>query len=88
MFNNVAIAAKHAQREHGLHRCVLGWLLAGEGREEQAAVRHTYSLHALCRAWSPPPNISPVLSVPRILIVDWDIHHGQGIQYIFEDDPR
>nr|XP_045007912.1 polyamine deacetylase HDAC10 isoform X2 [Jaculus jaculus] len=23
----------------------------------------------------------------RILIVDWDIHHGQGIQYIFEDDP-
>ncbi|XP_045691086.1 polyamine deacetylase HDAC10 isoform X4 [Phyllostomus hastatus] len=42
MFNNVAIAAKHAQQEHGLH---------------------------------------------RILIVDWDIHHGQGIQYIFEDDP-
>ncbi|XP_069832911.1 polyamine deacetylase HDAC10 [Dendropsophus ebraccatus] len=25
--------------------------------------------------------------VQRILIVDWDIHHGQGIQYIFEDDP-
>uniref|UniRef100_H3AE47 Protein deacetylase HDAC6 n=1 Tax=Latimeria chalumnae TaxID=7897 RepID=H3AE47_LATCH len=23
----------------------------------------------------------------RILIVDWDSHHGQGIQYIFEDDP-
>ncbi|XP_040843605.1 polyamine deacetylase HDAC10 isoform X6 [Ochotona curzoniae] len=23
----------------------------------------------------------------RILIVDWDIHHGQGIQYTFEDDP-
>ncbi|XP_005335088.2 polyamine deacetylase HDAC10 isoform X1 [Ictidomys tridecemlineatus] len=23
----------------------------------------------------------------RILIVDWDVHHGQGIQYIFEDDP-
>lgn len=42
MFNNVAVAAKHAQQEHGLH---------------------------------------------RILIVDWDIHHGQGIQYIFEDDP-
>ncbi|XP_056429723.1 polyamine deacetylase HDAC10 isoform X2 [Hyla sarda] len=25
--------------------------------------------------------------VQRILIVDWDIHHGQGIQYIFENDP-
>uniref|UniRef100_A0A2K6FH71 Histone deacetylase 10 n=1 Tax=Propithecus coquereli TaxID=379532 RepID=A0A2K6FH71_PROCO len=23
----------------------------------------------------------------RVLVVDWDIHHGQGIQYIFEDDP-
>lgn len=42
VFNNVAIAAKHAQQTHGLH---------------------------------------------RILIVDWDIHHGQGIQYTFEDDP-
>ncbi|XP_034841931.1 polyamine deacetylase HDAC10 isoform X7 [Mirounga leonina] len=42
VFNNVAIAAKHAQQKHGLQ---------------------------------------------RILIVDWDVHHGQGIQYIFEDDP-
>uniref|UniRef100_A0A4W2FD98 Histone deacetylase 10 n=1 Tax=Bos indicus x Bos taurus TaxID=30522 RepID=A0A4W2FD98_BOBOX len=42
VFNNVAIAAKHAQQKHGLR---------------------------------------------RILIVDWDVHHGQGIQYIFEDDP-
>nr|XP_027808092.1 histone deacetylase 6 isoform X1 [Marmota flaviventris] len=23
----------------------------------------------------------------RILIVDWDIHHGNGTQHIFEDDP-
>ncbi|XP_073496538.1 histone deacetylase 6 isoform X2 [Phyllobates terribilis] len=25
--------------------------------------------------------------VKRVLIVDWDIHHGQGTQFIFEDDP-
>uniref|UniRef100_A0A7N6AIL6 Histone deacetylase domain-containing protein n=1 Tax=Anabas testudineus TaxID=64144 RepID=A0A7N6AIL6_ANATE len=25
--------------------------------------------------------------VKRVLIVDWDIHHGQGVQYSFEDDP-
>ncbi|XP_041652369.1 polyamine deacetylase HDAC10 isoform X2 [Cheilinus undulatus] len=25
--------------------------------------------------------------VKRILIVDWDVHHGQGVQYSFEDDP-
>ncbi|XP_059813578.1 histone deacetylase 6-like [Hypanus sabinus] len=24
----------------------------------------------------------------RVLIVDWDIHHGHGTQYIFEDDHR
>ncbi|NXJ60248.1 HDA10 deacetylase, partial [Rostratula benghalensis] len=42
LFNNVAIAAEHAKRKHGLQ---------------------------------------------RILIVDWDVHHGQGIQYLFEEDP-
>ncbi|KAH9510049.1 Histone deacetylase 6 [Bulinus truncatus] len=26
--------------------------------------------------------------VERILIVDWDVHHGQGIQRLFYDDPR
>lgn len=26
--------------------------------------------------------------VKRILIVDWDVHHGQGTQQMFYDDPR
>uniref|UniRef100_A0A4W4E6M6 Histone deacetylase domain-containing protein n=1 Tax=Electrophorus electricus TaxID=8005 RepID=A0A4W4E6M6_ELEEL len=26
-------------------------------------------------------------NLSRILIVDWDIHHGQGVQYCFEEDP-
>lgn len=26
--------------------------------------------------------------VKRILIVDWDVHHGQGTQRMFYDDPR
>ncbi|XP_041965421.1 polyamine deacetylase HDAC10 isoform X1 [Alosa sapidissima] len=26
-------------------------------------------------------------SVKRVLIVDWDVHHGQGVQYCFEEDP-
>jgi acetoin utilization deacetylase AcuC-like enzyme len=25
--------------------------------------------------------------VQRVLIVDWDLHHGNGIQHIFEEDP-
>ena len=28
------------------------------------------------------------LGLKRILIVDWDIHHGQGTQQAFYDDPR
>jgi acetoin utilization deacetylase AcuC-like enzyme len=26
-------------------------------------------------------------SIERILIVDWDVHHGNGTQHLFEDDP-
>ncbi|XP_067096695.1 histone deacetylase 6 isoform X1 [Osmerus mordax] len=42
MFNNLAIAARHAQKQH---------------------------------------------KIQRVLIVDWDVHHGQGIQYAFQEDP-
>ena len=42
LFNNVAIAARHLQAQHGLQ---------------------------------------------RILLVDWDVHHGNGTQHIFESDP-
>ncbi|MCS6292118.1 MAG: histone deacetylase [Nitrospira sp.] len=42
LLNNVAIAARYAQKRHGLS---------------------------------------------RVLIVDWDVHHGNGTQHSFEDDP-
>jgi len=25
--------------------------------------------------------------VKRVLVVDWDVHHGNGTQHMFEDDP-
>jgi len=28
-----------------------------------------------------------VLGLKRVLIVDWDVHHGNGVQHIFEQDP-
>lgn len=27
------------------------------------------------------------LGVGRVMILDWDVHHGNGVQHIFEDDP-
>jgi acetoin utilization deacetylase AcuC-like enzyme len=42
LFNNIALAARHARTEHGLN---------------------------------------------RVLIVDWDVHHGNGTQDIFYEDP-
>jgi acetoin utilization deacetylase AcuC-like enzyme len=42
LFNNIAIAARHAQKTHG---------------------------------------------VGRVMIIDWDVHHGNGTQDIFYDDP-
>ena len=42
LFNNIAIAARYAQKRHALQ---------------------------------------------RVLIVDWDVHHGNGTQHSFEDDP-
>ncbi len=42
IFNNIALAARHAQRRHGIR---------------------------------------------RVLIVDWDVHHGNGTQALVEDEP-
>jgi len=42
IFNSVAIAARHLQKEHGLE---------------------------------------------RVMIIDWDVHHGNGTQHTFEQDP-
>ena len=28
-----------------------------------------------------------VMGLSKVLIVDWDVHHGNGIQHIFEQDP-
>ncbi|KAL7115012.1 hypothetical protein ACP275_04G157300 [Erythranthe tilingii] len=33
-------------------------------------------------------NRRPKLGVGKILIVDWDVHHGNGTQKMFYDDPR
>ncbi|XP_054997228.1 polyamine deacetylase HDAC10 isoform X4 [Sorex araneus] len=103
VFNNVAIAARHAMQNRGVRRCVPG--LRGPGRpwEERD---HTGRGGATTDGAEPPqmgrslpegpapahplgsrPLTCPAAVCHRVLIVDWDIHHGQGIQYTFEDDP-
>lgn len=32
--------------------------------------------------------LQPELNIKKILIVDWDVHHGNGIQKMFWKDPR
>ncbi|KAL5544609.1 hypothetical protein UlMin_008393, partial [Ulmus minor] len=33
-------------------------------------------------------NEKPELGIKKILIVDWDVHHGDGTQKMFYEDPR
>jgi histone deacetylase 6 len=33
-------------------------------------------------------QLQPDLSIEKILIVDWDVHHGNATQKMFYDDPR
>ena len=38
------------------------------------------------------PALAPLFSMQaagagRVLILDWDVHHGNGTQHIFEEDP-
>lgn len=74
IFNNVAIAAKYAQRKYNLQRSCIDLTAC--------LLPSYYSVF-----FAPLMTIVLVGSC-RILIVDWDVHHGQGIQYIFNEDPR
>jgi len=32
--------------------------------------------------------LQPDLGIKKILIVDWDVHHGNGTQKMFYNDPH
>jgi hypothetical protein len=51
-------------------------------------LQRTLSL-SLCShpAMSPPLLLLQALGAGRVVILDWDVHHGNGTQHIFEDDP-
>ncbi|CAH8492727.1 unnamed protein product [Heterobilharzia americana] len=74
-FNSVAIATKRAQ--------FLGSAKLGG---EQCSVIPSLTSTFFDQSAFLPYTMEPTLK-PRILILDWDIHHGNGTQTVFYTDP-
>ncbi|CAL1591920.1 unnamed protein product [Knipowitschia caucasica] len=71
-------------------------VLTGTARNGMALVRPPghHSLRSAANGFCVFNNVSIAAKyakkkygLKRILIVDWDVHHGQGVQYCFEEDP-
>ena len=77
LFNNVAVAARAAQRESAAKAAQRESAARAAQKEFQATAGQKVS--AARRGETPEPA--------RILIVDWDVHHGNGTQNTFYDDP-
>ena len=102
LLNNAALAARHAQRAHGLHKV----RAAGSGHETvgaqpqpplpppaAAAVPSLSALsnrHTSTQARTPcalPLCLTMLAACMQVLILDWDVHHGNGTQDCFYADP-
>lgn len=71
-------------------------VMTGKVRNGMALVRPPghHSMHSAANGFCVFNNVSIAAKyakqkygIKRVLIVDWDVHHGQGVQYCFEDDP-
>lgn len=76
VFNNVAIATLYAKKHYNLNRYRVDY-----GMRDKMVLACATGNEPLAVALSG-------FHVFRVLIVDWDIHHGQGVQYCFEEDSR
>uniref|UniRef100_A0A673VPU9 Protein deacetylase HDAC6 n=1 Tax=Suricata suricatta TaxID=37032 RepID=A0A673VPU9_SURSU len=83
MFNHVAVAARYAQQKHDIQRSAAGsregMMGVVRGRVSWSGHLPRYILILLHSVLLRPPH--------RVLIVDWDVHHGQGTQFTFDQDP-
>lgn len=84
MFNHVAVAARYAQQKHGIQRSVAS---SRGGRDGVTWGGGAGSGHFPRSTWILLHSI-PHSPANRVLIVDWDVHHGQGTQFTFDQDPR
>lgn len=49
---------------------------------------YSSAIFIFCCTYRKNNKIVYVYRLSRVLIFDWDIHHGNGIQHAFYDDPR
>lgn len=73
-----AAAASHVQRAFVASRPP-GHHASNTGREEGFCFYNNVAIAAR--------QAQRVLGLPRVLIVDWDYHHGDGTERLFYDDP-
>jgi acetoin utilization deacetylase AcuC-like enzyme len=70
----------HAFADHGEGFCLFN-------NAAFAARAATGGLSSGDAMWSPMARRSHAQRQPRAMIIDFDVHHGNGTQSIFEDDP-
>lgn len=74
-FNSVAVAARCALQKAGLSAELLNQASAAGDSVPPLLPANELSAAASCSG------------IKRILIIDWDVHHGNGTQQIFYSDP-
>lgn len=83
LFNSVAVAARALLRPPPAAES------GGPSPSAAAPTRAGGAATAATAAASAPSSDSSTSKrVERVLIVDWDIHHGNGTQHVFADDPQ
>lgn len=84
LLNNAALAARHAQRAHGLKKVGGGQAAVGACRGGMCGV---CGRCLLLSQQSPFLTLGPPAPTKQVLILDWDVHHGNGTQDLFYSDP-